>query len=148
MKVFLSTLKVLIQTVSAVDKDEPLRGHTFFFEMVPEFSVNPNFTVLDNKDNTASILTKRNRYNRNKISTYALPVIIFDNDYPVQSSTETLTIQVCACDKKGNVLSCNAEAFLLPAGLSTGALIAILLCILLLLSKLLMMYEPFTPVCW
>lgn len=39
----------LIQTVSAVDKDEPLRGHTFFFEMVPEFSVNPNFTVLDNK---------------------------------------------------------------------------------------------------
>lgn len=124
----------LIQTVSAVDKDEPLRGHTFFFEMVPEFSVNPNFTVLDNKDNTASILTKRNRYNRNKISTYALPVIIFDNDYPVQSSTETLTIQVCACDKKGNVLSCNAEAFLLPAGLSTGALIAILLCILLLLT--------------
>ncbi|XP_063779039.1 cadherin-9-like [Pseudophryne corroboree] len=124
----------LIQTVSAKDKDEPPRGHKFFFEMVPEFSVNPNFTVLDNKDNTASILTKRNRYNRHKINTYTLPIMIFDNDYPVQSSTETLTIQVCACDNKGNVHSCNAEAFLLPVGLSTGALIAILLCIIILLT--------------
>ncbi|XP_072008845.1 cadherin-9-like isoform X2 [Engystomops pustulosus] len=124
----------LVQTVSAVDKDEPPRGHTFFFETVPEFYINPNFTVVDNKDNTASVLTKRNRYNRYKISTYTLPIIIFDNDYPVQSSTETLTIQVCACDSKGNVKSCSAEAFLLPAGLSTGALVAILLCIIILLT--------------
>ncbi|XP_073425561.1 cadherin-9-like isoform X3 [Dendrobates tinctorius] len=124
----------LIQTVSAVDKDEPPRGHTFFFEMLPEFSINPNFTIFDNKDNTASILTKRNGYNRHKISVYTLPVIIFDNDYPVQSSTETLTIQVCACDNKGNVQTCSAEAFFLPAGLSTGALVAILLCIIILLT--------------
>ncbi|KAM9307693.1 cadherin-9-like [Gastrophryne carolinensis] len=124
----------LIQTVSAVDKDDPPRGHKFFFEMLPEFSINPNFTILDNKDNTASILTKRNRYNRFTANMYTLPIIIFDNDYPVQSSTETLTIEVCACDKKGNVQSCKAEAFLLPAGLSTGALIAILLCILILLT--------------
>ncbi|XP_069815774.1 cadherin-9-like [Dendropsophus ebraccatus] len=124
----------LIQTVSAVDKDEPPRGHTFFFEMVPEFYINPNFTIVDNKDNTASILTKQNRYNRYKISSYTLPIIIFDNDYPVQSSTETLTIQVCACDKQGNVQTCSSEAFFLPAGLSTGALIAVLLCIIILLT--------------
>ncbi|KAM4688978.1 cadherin-9-like [Discoglossus pictus] len=124
----------LIQTVSAVDKDEPPRGHTFFYEMVPEFSINPNFTVLDNKDNTAGILTKRNGYNRHKTNIYTLPVVIFDNDYPIQSSTGTLTIRVCTCDHKGNMQSCNAEAFLLPAGLSTGALIAILLCILILLT--------------
>ncbi|KAM4705861.1 cadherin-9-like [Rhinophrynus dorsalis] len=124
----------LIQTVSAIDKDEPPRGHTFFFEMVPEFSGNPNFTVLDNKDNTAGIFTNRNGYNRHKISTYIFPVIIFDNDYPVQSSTGTLTIKVCACDNKGNMQSCNAEAFFLSAGLSTGALVAILLCIIILLT--------------
>ncbi|XP_044149717.1 cadherin-9-like [Bufo gargarizans] len=124
----------LVQTISAVDKDEPPRGHSFFFEIVPEFSINPNFTVVDNKDNTASILTKRSRYNRYKISAYTLPIIIFDNDYPVQSSTETLTIQVCACDNKGHVQTCSAEAFLLPAGLSTGALVAILLCIIILLA--------------
>ncbi|XP_053571801.1 cadherin-9-like [Bombina bombina] len=128
----------LIQTVSAVDKDDPPRGHIFFFEMVPEFSINPNFTVLDNKDNTAGILTKRNGYNRHKISTYTLPVIIYDNDYPIQSSTGTLTIRVCACDKKGNMQSCNAEAFLFPAGLSTGALIAILLCFIILLILVLL----------
>ncbi|KAM3928467.1 cadherin-9-like isoform 2-T2 [Leptodactylus fuscus] len=124
----------LVQIVSAVDKDEPVWGHKFFFEIVPEFSINPNFTVVDNKDNTANILTNRNRYNRYKISSYTLPIIIFDNDYPVQSSTETLTIQVCACDNKGNVQTCSTEAFLLPAGLSTGALIAILLCIIILLT--------------
>ncbi|NXG72624.1 CADH9 protein, partial [Baryphthengus martii] len=123
----------LIQTVSAVDKDEPPRGHRFFFEVVPEFAVHPNFSIIDNKDNTAAIMTRRNGYSRSKMSTYLLPIIIFDNDYPIQSSTGTLTIRVCACDSRGNMQSCSAEALLLPAGLSTGALVAILLCILILL---------------
>ncbi|XP_065486220.1 cadherin-9 isoform X2 [Caloenas nicobarica] len=123
----------LIQTVSAVDKDEPPQGHKFFFELVPEFAVHPNFSIVDNKDNTAGIMTRRNGYSRSKMSTYLLPIIIFDNDYPIQSSTGTLTIRVCACDSRGNMQSCNAEALLLPAGLSTGALVAILLCIIILL---------------
>ncbi|KAF4794160.1 Cadherin-6 [Turdus rufiventris] len=123
----------LIQTVSAIDKDQPPRGHKFFFELVPEFAVHPNFSVVDNKDNTAGILTRRNGYSRSKTSTYLLPIIIFDNDYPIQSSTGTLTIRVCACDSRGNMQSCSAEALLLPAGLSTGALVAILLCIIILL---------------
>uniref|UniRef100_A0A8D0HNC1 Cadherin-10 n=1 Tax=Sphenodon punctatus TaxID=8508 RepID=A0A8D0HNC1_SPHPU len=117
----------LIQTVSAVDKDEPLRGHKFFFELLPEYTVHPNFSVVDNKDNTAGIMTRRNGYSRNKMSTHLLPVVIFDNDYPIQSSTGTLTIRVCSCDNRGNMQSCNAEALLLSAGLSTGALIAILI---------------------
>ncbi|KAK4827165.1 hypothetical protein QYF61_015127 [Mycteria americana] len=125
----------LIQTVSAVDKDEPPQGHKFFFELVPEFAVHPNFSIVDNKDNTAGIVTRRNGYSRSKMSTYLLPIIIFDNDYPIQSSTGTLTIRACACDSRGNMQSCNAEALLLPAGLSTGALVAILLCIVILLGK-------------
>ncbi|NXM24737.1 CADH9 protein, partial [Oxyruncus cristatus] len=123
----------LIQTVSATDKDQPPRGHRFFFELVPEFAVHPNFSIVDNKDNTAGIMTRRNGYSRSKMSTYLLPIIIFDNDYPIQSSTGTLTIRVCACDSRGNMQSCSAEALLLPAGLSTGALVAILLCIIILL---------------
>ncbi|XP_051655356.1 cadherin-9 isoform X2 [Manacus candei] len=123
----------LIQTVSAIDKDQPPRGHKFFFELVPEFAVHPNFSIVDNKDNTAGIMTRRNGYSRSKMSTYFLPIIIFDNDYPIQSSTGTLTIRVCACDSRGNMQSCSAEALLLPAGLSTGALVAILLCIIILL---------------
>ncbi|XP_077209572.1 cadherin-9 isoform X2 [Paroedura picta] len=123
----------LIQTVSAVDKDDPPRGHKFFFELVPEYTIHPNFSIVDNKDNTAGVITRRNGYSRNKMNTYLLPVVMFDNDYPIQSSTSTLTIKVCACDSRGNMQSCNAEALLLPAGLSTGALIAILLCIIILL---------------
>ncbi|XP_049504211.1 cadherin-9 isoform X4 [Panthera uncia] len=123
----------LIQTVSVMDRDDPPRGHKFFFEPVPEFPLNPNFTIVDNKDNTAGIMTRKDGYSRNKMSTYLLPILIFDNDYPIQSSTGTLTIRVCACDNQGNMQSCNAEALVLSAGLSTGALIAILLCIIILL---------------
>ncbi|XP_010073569.1 PREDICTED: cadherin-9 [Pterocles gutturalis] len=123
----------LIQTVSAVDKDEPPRGHKFFFELVPEFAVHPNFSIVDNKGNCCFFMTRKNGYSRSKMSTYLLPIIIFDNDYPIQSSTGTLTIRVCACDSRGNMQSCSAEALLLPAGLSTGALVAILLCIIILL---------------
>ncbi|KAM7147299.1 cadherin-10 [Molossus nigricans] len=120
----------LIQTISAVDKDDPLGGQKFFFSLA---AVNPNFTVQDNEDNTARILTRKNGFNRHEISTYLLPVVISDNDYPIQSSTGTLTIRVCTCDGRGNMQSCSAEALLLPAGLSTGALVAILLCIIILL---------------
>lgn len=51
------------------------------------------------------------------------------------SSTNTLTIRVCSCDSKDSILSCNVEPYVLPAGLSTGALIAILACIVILLGK-------------
>ncbi|XP_043921260.1 cadherin-10-like [Protopterus annectens] len=120
----------LIQTVSAVDKDDPPGGQKYFFSLA---TVNSNFTVLDNEDNTARILTRRNGFKRHEMSIYLLPVVISDNDYPIQSSTSTLTIKVCACDTQGNMQTCNIEALILPAGLSTGALVAILLCIIILL---------------
>uniref|UniRef100_A0A4W3JQI2 Cadherin-10 n=1 Tax=Callorhinchus milii TaxID=7868 RepID=A0A4W3JQI2_CALMI len=123
----------LIQTVSAVDQDSPPSGSKFFFSLAPEVVHNPNFTVRDNEDNTAGILTKRTGFSRQEMSTYLLPIVISDKEYPIQSSTNTLVIGVCACDRDGNMQSCNAEAIILPAGLSTGALIAILLCIIILL---------------
>ncbi|XP_075562493.1 cadherin-6 isoform X3 [Pelecanus crispus] len=123
----------LIQTLSAVDKDDSYSGHQFSFSLAPEAASSSNFTLQDNRDNTAGIFTRKTRYNRHEISTYFLPVVISDNDYPIQSSTETVTIRVCACDHRGKMLSCNAEALIHPTGLSTGALIAILLCIIILL---------------
>lgn len=80
-------------------------------------------------------MTRKDGYSRSKMNTYLLPILIFDNDYPIQSSTGTLTIRVCACDNQGNMQSCNAEALVLSAGLSTGALVAILLCVIILLGK-------------
>ncbi|RXN01080.1 Cadherin-7 [Acipenser ruthenus] len=124
----------VIQTISAVDKDEPPNGHRFYFALTPEAASNLNFTLRDNKDNTASILTKRNGFRRQDQSIYKLPIFIMDSGSPSLSSTNTLTIRVCDCDPDGTAQSCNAEAYVLPAGLSTGALIAILACVLTLLG--------------
>nr|XP_046264468.1 cadherin-6 [Scatophagus argus] len=122
-----------IQTVSAVDADEPSAGHKFFFSLAPEGTHRSNFTVRDNGDNTAGILTRRASYSRLHQSIYLVPVVITDGDYPMQSSTGTLTVRVCTCDREGNMELCNAEALSSSPGLSTGALIAILLCAIILL---------------
>ncbi|XP_032388209.1 cadherin-6 [Etheostoma spectabile] len=122
-----------IQTVSAVDADEPSTGHKFFFSLAPEGTHRSNFTVRDNGDNTAGILTRRASYSRLHQSIYLVPVVITDGDYPMQSSTGTLTVRVCTCDREGNMELCNAEALSSSPGLSTGALIAILLCAIILL---------------
>uniref|UniRef100_A0A8C4NY07 Cadherin-10 n=1 Tax=Dicentrarchus labrax TaxID=13489 RepID=A0A8C4NY07_DICLA len=122
-----------IQTVSATDPDEPLGGHRFFFSLAQEAAGKANFSVRDNKDNTAWILTRRNSYNSLQKSVYHVPVVISDGEFPMQSSTNTLTIRVCTCDREGNMKLCNAEALTARAGLSTGALVAILLCVIILL---------------
>uniref|UniRef100_A0A1A8PY39 Cadherin-10 n=1 Tax=Nothobranchius rachovii TaxID=451742 RepID=A0A1A8PY39_9TELE len=122
-----------IQTVSATDPDEPLGGHRFTFSLAPEASGKANFSVRDNKDNTAWILTRRNSYNSLQKSVYHVPVVISDGEYPMQSSTSTLTIRVCTCDREGNMKLCNPEALTARVGLSTGALVAILLCVIILL---------------
>ncbi|KAG7455402.1 hypothetical protein MATL_G00256250 [Megalops atlanticus] len=128
----------VIQTISAVDKDEPPSGHRFFFALTAEAAGNLNFTLRDNKDNTASILTKRGGFRRREQSLYRLPILIVDSGTPSLSSTNTLSIRVCDCDSDGVAQSCNAEAYTLPAGLSTGALIAILACVLTLLVLVLL----------
>ncbi|KAF3703816.1 Cadherin-20 F-cadherin MN-cadherin Precursor [Channa argus] len=129
----------LIQTVTAVDPDEPLGGQHFYYSLAPEAANNPNFTLRDNQDNTAWILTRRGGWSQQDQTTFYLPISISDGEQPVQTSTSTLTIRVCSCDQEGNVMSCNAEAYSLPASLSRGALIAILACIFVLLVMILLM---------
>ncbi|NWS40071.1 CAD12 protein, partial [Probosciger aterrimus] len=123
----------VIQIITAADRDLSPAGQRFSFRLSPEASNKPNFTVHDYRNNTAGIETRRNGYSRRQQELYFLPVIIEDSSYPVQSSTNTLTIRVCRCDSDGTIQSCNVEAIFLPVGLSTGALIAILLCIVILL---------------
>lgn len=86
-------------------------------------------------DSTASIYVLRKGFSRLTQDVYYLPIEINDNGFPAMSSTNTLTIRVCSCDSKDTILSCNVEPYVLPAGLSTGALIAILACIVILLGK-------------
>uniref|UniRef100_A0A7N8XJE0 Cadherin 11, type 2, OB-cadherin (osteoblast) n=1 Tax=Mastacembelus armatus TaxID=205130 RepID=A0A7N8XJE0_9TELE len=124
----------VIETVSAVDKDEMAHRQHFTFSLAPEVVHNNNFSLKDNRDSTASIYVLRKGFSRLTQDVYYLPIEINDNGFPPLSSTNTLTIRVCSCDSKNTILSCNVEPYVLPAGLSTGALIAILACIVILLA--------------
>ncbi|XP_061777649.1 cadherin-7-like isoform X1 [Nerophis ophidion] len=127
----------VIQTVSAVDDDEPQSGQRFYFTLDADVAGKQNFTLRDNKDNTASILTKRGGFRRREQPVYRLPVLIVDSGSPALSSTNTLTVRVCECDADGVALSCGAVAYT-ATGLSTGALLAILGCIITLLVMVLL----------
>ncbi|XP_063653910.1 cadherin-11 isoform X3 [Pan troglodytes] len=131
-----------IVTISADDKDDTANGPRFIFSLPPEIIHNPNFTVRDNRDNTAGVYARRGGFSRQKQDLYLLPIVISDGGIPPMSSTNTLTVKVCGCDVNGALLSCNAEAYILNAGLSTGALIAILACIVILLGCPSLMEPP------
>ncbi|XP_019734787.1 cadherin-6-like [Hippocampus comes] len=122
-----------IQIISAVDADEPLMGHKFFFSLAPEETSYSNFSLQDNGDNTASVVTRRASYSRLQQNIHLVPIVITDGDYPMQSSTETLTVRVCTCDLEGNIELCNSNAQIGSPGMSTGAFIVILLCVIILL---------------
>uniref|UniRef100_A0A8C4ZF56 Cadherin domain-containing protein n=1 Tax=Gadus morhua TaxID=8049 RepID=A0A8C4ZF56_GADMO len=124
----------VIETVSAVDKDEMAHRQHFTFSLAPEIAHNHNFSLKDNRDSTASVHVLRKGFSRLTQDVYFLPVEISDNGLPSLSSTQTLTVRVCSCDSRDTILSCNVEPYVLPAGLSTGALIAILACIVILLA--------------
>uniref|UniRef100_A0A8C5BZH2 Cadherin domain-containing protein n=1 Tax=Gadus morhua TaxID=8049 RepID=A0A8C5BZH2_GADMO len=108
---------------------EGLRGIMKPFKGVPVFKPS-----LSSKDSTASVHVLRKGFSRLTQDVYFLPVEISDNGLPSLSSTQTLTVRVCSCDSRDTILSCNVEPYVLPAGLSTGALIAILACIVILLA--------------
>ncbi|KAB0352327.1 hypothetical protein FD755_003660 [Muntiacus reevesi] len=97
----------------------------------PKFAAPYEGFICEN--NTAGVYARRGGFSRQKQDLYLLPIVISDGGIPPMSSTNTLTIKVCGCDVNGALLSCNAEAYILNAGLSTGALIAILACIVILL---------------
>ncbi|KAM9439220.1 cadherin-12a [Clarias gariepinus] len=122
----------VIQILSATDRDMPNLGHRFFFKS-PRENRNRNFTIRDYGNNTAGLLNRRTGFRRMEKSVYEVPVVVEDSGFPVLSSTGTLSVRVCACDVSGSVLNCSTNAFLLPLGLSTGALLAILLCVIILL---------------
>ncbi|XP_044076351.1 cadherin-7-like isoform X2 [Siniperca chuatsi] len=125
----------IIETLSAVDRDEPENGHHFLFSLTAEASGNLNFTLRDNKDNTASVLTRRGGFLQRDQLVHFLQVVISDGSSPSLSSTNTLSITVCDCDVDGSRRSCSRGAsLLLVVSLSTTATAAVLTCALILLG--------------
>lgn len=100
----------------------------------PSLFICPSLT-LSFLDSTTSIVARRRRFHRFTQEIYELPVVVWDGGEPLLSSTSTLTLRVCQCQHGTQHKICQGEAFLSSAGLSTGALIAILLCVLILLGK-------------
>lgn len=66
---------------------------------------------------------------------YLLPILVVDSGPPALSTTGTLTIHVCGCDTHGVIQSCNATAFSMGTALSPGALIALLVCMLIIIGN-------------
>lgn len=63
---------------------------------------------------------------------YEIPVIVSDSGNPPLSNRSMIRIKVCPCDDNGD---CSATGAVAAAGLGTGAIIAILICIIILLSE-------------
>ncbi|NXE50445.1 CAD19 protein, partial [Casuarius casuarius] len=123
----------LIQNISAVDQDDSVEGHHFFFSLAEEATNNSHFIVKDNQDNTAGIFTAKYGFSRQEQLSFYLPILILDNGTPPLTSTNTLTITVCDCDIEVNIFFCRYGAFMYSMGLSTEALVAVLACVLILL---------------
>ncbi|XP_072307250.1 cadherin-20 isoform X2 [Eucyclogobius newberryi] len=125
----------LIQLLSAVDPDEPAEGHHFYFSMVPEKHINPNFTIRDNQDNSAGIVARRSTFTRKDRTHYLLPVVVSDSGSPALSSTSTLTISVCSCQPAGHCPSSGVEALALSMGVSLQTLLGLLVSLVTLAAR-------------
>lgn len=63
---------------------------------------------------------------------YEVPIIVSDSGNPPLSNRSVIKVKVCPCDENGDCTTLGAVA---AAGLGTGAIISILICIIILLSK-------------
>ncbi|KAM3604810.1 uncharacterized protein V6R79_016461 [Siganus canaliculatus] len=132
----------VIQTIRAADLDNFANGR-FSFYMPAEQPFNPNFTLKDNGDNTASIVSRRREgFSQDRDQgLLSLVLVVADGGEPPLSSTATLSLRVCVCQRntRGRYSNiCQAQAFLSSAGLGTGAFVAILLCIVILLAVMML----------
>ncbi|XP_004389511.1 cadherin-19 [Trichechus manatus latirostris] len=122
----------VIQTISAVDRDESLEEHHFYFNLSVEDTMNSSFTIIDNQDNTAIILTNRTGFSLQEEPVFYMSILIADNGIPPLTSTNTLTVYVCDCDENGSTQICSNKKRMLSMGFRTEAVIAILICIMII----------------
>ncbi|XP_063159194.1 cadherin-24 isoform X2 [Candoia aspera] len=126
----------LLQLIRAVDRDEDGNVSRIIIRSPPG-AREPNVTVRDNKDNSASLLLRAARLPAQGRS-LLLPLELVDGGSPTRTGSPTLTVSICRCRRDGAMQSCGPEALGSPAGLSTGALLAILACVGTLLALVLL----------
>lgn len=64
------SISQIIERLSASDPDEPVEGHHFYFSMVPEKSINPNFTIRDNQGCNTNVLKVYNLAKTRDLTTF------------------------------------------------------------------------------
>ncbi|XP_057555390.1 cadherin-19 isoform X2 [Hippopotamus amphibius kiboko] len=121
----------VIQTISAVDRDESIEDHHFYFNLSVEEN-NSSFTIIDNQDNTAVILTNRTGFSLQEEPVFYVSILIADNGIPPLTSTNTLTIHVCDCGDSSSTQTCSDKDLMLSMGFRTEVVIAILICIMII----------------
>uniref|UniRef100_H0UU70 Cadherin 19 n=1 Tax=Cavia porcellus TaxID=10141 RepID=H0UU70_CAVPO len=118
-----------IQTISAVDRDEFVEEHHFYFNLSVEDTSNSSFIIIDNQDNTAVVLTTRTGFSLQEEPVFYIPILIADNGIPPLTSTNTLTVYVCDCDDKGNAQICSNKELSFSMGFGIEVIVAILICV-------------------
>uniref|UniRef100_A0A8C6VND2 Cadherin 24 n=1 Tax=Naja naja TaxID=35670 RepID=A0A8C6VND2_NAJNA len=113
--------------VTVEDADEPPVFSLTAVDLDTPSSVirEPNITVRDNKGETRMPVLK--------CGFLLVPLELVDGGSPTRTGSPTLTVSICRCRRDGALQTCGPEAHGSPAGLSTGALLAILACIALVL---------------
>ncbi|XP_069073745.1 neural-cadherin-like [Pleurodeles waltl] len=79
--------------VHAVDRDTAENGSPFTFSLPPDYHNSSDFTLTDNRNNTATITALR-LFDREKQREFHLPIIITDSGSPPMTATNTLTITI------------------------------------------------------
>ncbi|XP_032420677.1 cadherin-7-like, partial [Xiphophorus hellerii] len=99
----------VVGTLSAVDPDDPEDGHHFLFSLPAGSDANLSFGLIDNSDNTASVLALQPGLRLRDRPVHLVAVVIADGGHPSLSSTNTLTVSVCRCDRYGNQRHCSRD---------------------------------------
>ncbi|XP_016521880.1 cadherin-7-like isoform X1 [Poecilia formosa] len=99
----------VVGILSAMDPDDPEDGHHFLFSLPAGSDANLSFSLTDNGDNTASVLALQPGLRLRDQPVHLVAVVIADSGRPSLSSTNTLTVSVCRCDRYGNQRHCSRD---------------------------------------
>ncbi|KAL3064544.1 hypothetical protein OYC64_000741 [Pagothenia borchgrevinki] len=120
--------------ITAADADTEPNAGPFVFEL-PNFpaSIRRNWTISRISGDYGRLGLRYQIYLEPGV--YEVPVIVSDSGNPPMSNRSVIKVKVCPCDEHGDCTTLGAVA---AAGLGTGAIISILICIIILLSMVLL----------
>ncbi|XP_067308421.1 cadherin-2 isoform X2 [Pseudorasbora parva] len=119
--------------ITALDADIDPNTGPFSFELpLQPIDVRKNWTITRLSGDYAQ-LTLKIDFLENGV--YKIPIIITDSGKMPLSNTSYLQVKVCQCDHNGD---CTDQERIMTAGLSTGVIITLLLCIITLLILVLL----------